>query len=240
MILKAGTYRFNDVLIINPDSVLQQEFAFTFNWSIYVNEEMAQYYKEQTGLDIEVGYHITKGYCSKMRVENETGSDILAYTIVRGEGGIMEGAIDNLETNDYLHKWKTDYNAQTITLDTDQTVTEEFGTWFMANIEIPLATITYNGETIAQLNAGETCTLKCGSTDEVEYKMATDVVVKIESGYVKPSGSITVTENSTVNVAGKAEVIVNVPTYLTVSTEDEALDETTIPIVEGQIIIVEG
>lgn len=58
--------------------------------------------------------------------------------------------------------------------------------------------------------------------------------------YIIPEGSLTVTENSTVDVTDKKEVIVNVPTYLTVSTEDEALDETTIPIVEGQIIIVEG
>ena len=40
----------------------------------------------------------------------------------------------------------------------------------------PLAEITYNGETIAQLNAGETCTIKCE-----EKRMITDIVIKINS-----------------------------------------------------------
>lgn len=93
------------------------------------------------------------------------------------------------------------------------------------------------------------------------------VDVPIPSGYIKPSGSITITKNSTVDVTDKEEVIValtlptgtkyvtkngeadvyfyetvnvNVPTYITVATEEEAIDETTIPIVEGQLIIVEG
>lgn len=34
----------------------------------------------------------------------------------------------------------------------------------------------------------------------------------IPSGYVKPEGSIDITENGAHNVAGKAEVVVNVPT----------------------------
>ena len=38
----------------------------------------------------------------------------------------------------------------------------------------PLAEITYNGETIAQLNAGETCTLKCAG-----LPMETDIIVKV-------------------------------------------------------------
>ena len=38
----------------------------------------------------------------------------------------------------------------------------------------PLAEITYNGETIAQLNAGETCTLKCAG-----LPMETDIIIKI-------------------------------------------------------------
>ena len=37
-----------------------------------------------------------------------------------------------------------------------------------------LAEITYNGETIAQLNAGETCTIKCAG-----LPMETDIIIKI-------------------------------------------------------------
>jgi hypothetical protein len=76
-----------------------------------------------------------------------------------------------------------------------------------------IAEITYNGETIAQLNAGETATLPCK-----DNKMASDVVVKVNEGeskipegYIKPEGSLPITENGTYNVTDKEEVVVNVP-----------------------------
>ena len=39
---------------------------------------------------------------------------------------------------------------------------------------------------------------------------------------------------------GLSKVTVNVPTYITVATETEATDTTSIPIVEGQVIVVTG
>ena len=57
---------------------------------------------------------------------------------------------------------------------------------------------------------------------------------------------ITATENGTYipdtaqGFDGFSAVTVNVPTHLTVATEEEATDTTTIPIVEGQVIIVTG
>jgi hypothetical protein len=54
----------------------------------------------------------------------------------------------------------------------------------------------------------------------------------------------TVTENGEVTAdegyEGLKKVTVNVATYLTVETEEQATDTTTIPIVEGQVIVVTG
>lgn len=93
-----------------------------------------------------------------------------------------------------------------------------YNTWLLTNTEAvveekPLAEITYNGETIAQLNAGETATLSCEGK-----KMVSDVVVKVNEveskipdGYIKPEGSLSITENGTYPVTDKEEVVVEVP-----------------------------
>jgi N-acetylneuraminic acid mutarotase len=68
--------------------------------------------------------------------------------------------------------------VKTIDFGTDpQTVSNEFYGWMIANAERqdpPAATITHNGETIAELDPGQTATLKCAG-----MKMAGDVVVRV-------------------------------------------------------------
>ena len=88
-----------------------------------------------------------------------------------------------------------------------------------------MATITYNGKTIATLSAGQTATLLCKG-DSV--KMLSDIVVKneesvgIPDGYVKPNGTLNVTANGNHNVADKEFVQVDVPPVpIEVSTEAE-------------------
>ena len=62
----------------------------------------------------------------------------------------------------------------------DTSYLDDFSAWLELNASKieeetkPLAEITYNGETIAQLNAGETATLSCK-----DKKMVSDVVVKV-------------------------------------------------------------
>jgi hypothetical protein len=102
--------------------------------------------------------------------------------------------------------------AETINVLNDTEVSDIFGVWYIANTNYnevnakPLATITYNGQVIASLNAGETATLSCK-----DKKMASDVVVKVDEptipeGYVKPEGTLEITEHGTYDVKDYASV----------------------------------
>jgi hypothetical protein len=72
----------------------------------------------------------------------------------------------------------------------------------------PLAEITYNGETIAQLNAGDKATIPCS-----QYNMSKDLVFKVNEveskipeGYIKPEGTLEITEHGTYDVKDYASV----------------------------------
>lgn len=73
--------------------------------------------------------------------------------------------------------------------------------------------IKYNGSVIASPEAGQTATLKCQG-----MKMETDLVVSVPAeigdipdGYIKPSGTLTITENGTYDITEFVGVSVNVP-----------------------------
>lgn len=168
MILKAGTYRFNDVINTGED-----------DWSANIN------FRANITPD---GTNYADIYCDSITFNDGSGSNMgyniinmipdyssaLGVTLPFYFGGIYK-VIDG-DSNPY--RWQL-IGVQTITLDTDQTVTEEFGTWYIANtnyneVNAPLVTIEYNGSTIAELNAGETATLSCEGK-----KMTSDVVVKV-------------------------------------------------------------
>lgn len=168
MILKAGTYRFNDVLTIT-DSHNMTYLNFTYN-GVQCNE-------------INVGY--TDG-------EVSDGSDILLYDRysslefygLNGDYYLIY-ANGSISQNNEILVQGTGYKVDTpvdIIITADIEVDDAFGECFIANTDYneinppatPLATIEYNGETIAQLNAGETCTLKCAG-----LPMETDIIIKI-------------------------------------------------------------
>lgn len=149
MILKAGTYRFNDVLNTLPDNLRNVNFLVPFTVSTD-----------------EFTINFT-GFFSNANV---------LFQYLGDEGMAVYAFADNVWESDILQ-------IHTITQDTE--VDDTFGTWYIANTNYnevnakPLAEISYNGETIAQLNAGETCTIKCGPTEDTKYVMASDVVVKV-------------------------------------------------------------
>ncbi len=97
--------------------------------------------------------------------------------------------------------------------------------------------ITYNGNTVSVEPNKETI-FRCK-----DKTMESDLSVKTLPIMI-PSGTKYITENGTYDVTEKASVNVNVPqetieyAYIVVSSETEAENTTTIPIVNGQVIVV--
>lgn len=126
---------------------------------------------------------------------------------------------DDAYYNEYDREWY-DEAYKTITFEGEQSVSQQFVDWFIANAtevveDKPLATIAYNGSTIASLLGGQKATLKCAG-----MTMESDVVVDvaevdipegdIPEGYVKPEGALYISRNGTHDVTNFAEAVVNV------------------------------
>ena len=188
-IIKAGTYRFNDVLSAFSGDT-EQSVSFTTNLHMDLSH---------------LGYGIIESVltCSSIRlfvyeqiVDGDTKKCIdVYYTFVSSNPDLsafgftfpFEEWIYNGENGG--NKWaKVSTSLQTITIPTDTEVSEEFYTWFNANAvsldaDKPLATITYNGSTIATLDGGQSATLKCKG-----MKMESDVVVEVAEQTESESG----------------------------------------------------
>ena len=210
MILKAGAYRFNDVLVradIPSNTLFKGYTITTFDDPVVLGIMYCDNYT--AGNTTQNGLFFGGVFSDTL----PPVSPIL-YADANVSGTIYEGWQDGA-TVDIVSEL-----CGVIGEDTE--VDETFGTWYIANTDYnevngivtkPLAEITYNGETIAQLNAGETATLSCEGK-----KMASDVVVKVNKveskipeGYVKPEGSLSITKNGTYPVTDKEEVVVDVP-----------------------------
>ena len=176
MILKAGTYRFNDVLSTDG-------FVTEIN--------------ELTSIQIKP-FEVTAD--GETAVINTIYIPILGLNIINDQWQYMlyfggEG-FDRLPfylSSDSGTTWYADVQTHTIITDTE--VDDTSGTWYIVNTDYnevnakPLAEITYNGETIAQLNAGETATLSCK-----DKKMVSDVVISTNSEYKIPKLETAVVE----------------------------------------------
>lgn len=188
MLIKAGTYRFNDVLTAPSGDLWIEYIEFT----------------AEANLDgVKVVSHAAFSF-------GHDGDDFsLDYVSVNDDGTTTQTTVyESSESDYYVAGWRTSYlgvhskellmtltglteeqasllansygeTIKTITIPTDTEVSAEFADWFTANaVEVvedtPAATITHNGEVIAALNAGQTATLKCAG-----MKMAGDVVVSV-------------------------------------------------------------
>ena len=155
MKLKAGTYRF----IKTPD--LSVELSQVFNFTVFYKTALA-------------GDTVVDALAKELLVE----SDGLTYKADDYSYSLYLNPIPEGYEQYYEDGWGLGYVAEIELNDTE--VDETFGTWYIANTDYnevnakPLAEITYNGETIAQLNARETCTLKCAG-----LPMETDIIIKI-------------------------------------------------------------
>lgn len=210
--IKAGTYRFNDVLSV-PSNNISADFDFTVSpYALQLTQEMADGIYLEYGVTIDAGtYIITYHYdgLGWRYINNVDGiSPYLNYDNQIAKSSpynpYIETFLSDTATEFYEvgSGWSSDIGEdnQTITIPNDTEVSEEFYTWFNANAvqldaDKPLATITYNGETIATLDGGQSATLKCAG-----MKMESDVVVEVAE--VEQGGGseavivpLTVTEN---------------------------------------------
>lgn len=156
MILKAGTYRFNDVLNVVDGLV--------FGEIVWLPIEPLTFEAEGNTVSIStVGIPV---------IYNNGKATLFA------QGVIGEMSVPSITL--YIDgEWQLS-DIQTYTITEDVEVDDTYGTWYIANTNYnevnatPLATIEYNGETIAQLNAGETAILKCEG-----LPLETDIIVKV-------------------------------------------------------------
>jgi hypothetical protein len=156
MILKAGTYRFNGVLTFTNTELITANingYLGNLDTYYYYFDSISMGYVEELGSTIIINANSS----------NITGTPELPSSIAV-----------------YMGQWNLT-DIQNVTILEDIETTDDFGNSFIdstnyneVNTPSYLATIEYNGQTIAQLNAGETCTLKCAG-----LPMETDIIIKI-------------------------------------------------------------
>lgn len=163
MLIKAGTYRFNDVLSApsSPNAVIEQ----TVNFNVDVENVLGD------GLEYTA-------FCTSIHVES-AGVSLYVSSVIPENADLSnkQYALYFFEDVGYGVGWLPYYGdkVQTITIPKDTDTTDEFGVWFTANTNPAAASIQYSGATIVSLFPGQTATLKCGGLD-----MESDVVVEVK------------------------------------------------------------
>ena len=180
MILKAGTYRFNEQTEGYFDSATTEAELQTFNptsygliWTFgdFTYNSISNYFVNGTvnTPDNSVNYdnvHMITVSGDRYFILYISGTISVGDEVQSGDGWTRpilythDHTIEEQEVDDVVGEWyvaSTNYNEVNGIVETT-----------------PLAEITYNGETIAQLNAGETCTIKCAG-----LPMETDIIIKI-------------------------------------------------------------
>lgn len=159
MLIKAGTYRFNDVLTngTTNDFTIQADVNFT---TVFTVEEVGEIICNCTKIRQDsVGY---LEYCVASSVPDMSGM------------GITYPTFFYVWTGDEWGRGMYSTSCQTIVISENTEVSSEFYEWFTANAKPVVASIHYNGSAIASLVGGDTATLKCKG-----MKMEDDVVVAV-------------------------------------------------------------
>lgn len=189
-----GMWRFKDVLT-EPSGLIAQEVNFTFKAPCTYADGSEGYLKclapviavnpneSSGGMTV---FAVTYSYAQNpmMVEEYEKGEmaneravyPFYAYILMDGSTSwsISKSTLyGNATPTGDPTPWKT------ITFMGEQEVSNEFYDWFTANAEdiSPDAMVTYNGDIIANVYAGQTATLKCAGLN-----MASDVVVEVAEG----------------------------------------------------------
>lgn len=135
---------------------------------VFFNTKIPNHYFSIEGEFIVGGTTYNTIHCS-----NYWSSDNYPTKIVFSKYNTSEGTIPIWENGTVVYTYAFEIASYVVEDKYDANAIA----WLKENTEevnLPLAEITYNGQTIAQLNAGETCTLKCAG-----LPMATDIIVKI-------------------------------------------------------------
>ena len=185
--LKAGTYRFNDVLTAIDEAFIQN-ISFTVKCNVNI-PAIPEY-----GFDGYIGTHTFTGSQIIKEPVSSTGNGSLAYTLISAKPAIPDVVMAGLELSfpistyfyagyeggDGWEGYGSVFNGiQTITIPTDSEVSEDFATWFMANTVEVKPTIkagTYHFNTTPARYPHDT---------EVDLKFTTQV-----SHYTFPYGAI--------------------------------------------------
>lgn len=172
--IKAGTYRFNDVL---ERIKVVQLLNFYVPYSFELNDDGSAV----TRLDTPV-YYLAFNWKSidvlQYHAEDST-ANVWVYGGSEEDGwswDIMWSLVSDAMQSD-APDWLKGY-GQTIVIPEDAEVSDEFVTWFASNttsvtvLPEDKTNIVYDGKCIASLEAGQTATLPCEGK-----KMATDIAV---------------------------------------------------------------
>ena len=187
--IKAGTYRFKDVLtlwgdVADESAVIDIPFTCTYNDIDETTYEVAEGTYQFNRLVVEVGGSVGYWYNDERgrflyTADRGWKTQYLGFTREEALTAYPE-AIVNLASVVYGEGIKT----ITITEDTD--VSDKFGVCFTANVdpvveETPVASVSYNGETVISLTAGQNATLACAGKI-MEADMVVEVAENVGGG----------------------------------------------------------
>lgn len=166
-----GTWRFNDVLnlLSSGSEAMQPEIGFFTPNSFYYSD------MNVTVTDEPKFYNFLFVDDTSIMYSPDSSDYTPTYDIENG----WNAASVMLPLFGYTVNGNLDGYGQTITFTEEQEVDDDFYAWFTANAnevveETPIASIQYNGQTIASLMGGQKATLACAG-----MKMETDVVVEV-------------------------------------------------------------